>query len=59
MQTFLKQNPGIFIKQNTEKLRVLYIYIHIPYMRNMLYCYLDTAAGTSLGLHYNGFELGL
>jgi len=28
-------------------------------MRNMLYCYLDTAAGTSLMLHYNGFDLGL
>jgi hypothetical protein len=48
---FLKQNPGI--------LHVLYIYIHIPYMRNMLHCYLDTVAGTSLGLYYNGFELGL
>jgi len=28
-------------------------------MRNMLHCYLDTAAGTSLMLHYNGFDLGL
>jgi hypothetical protein len=46
MQTIVKQNPGI--------LRVLYIYIHIPYMRNMLHCYLDTAAGTSIRLHCNG-----